>query len=134
MTIIYRVQDRDGRGPWRPGFSNKWVIHRPDHEDLLPSYLEMPHALDRRTPGYHVGVGCWELDQLRRWFIPDEFDTLLNHGFACVKFYAGVFLGSSETQCLFERRKPLAEHDGIVSLYGEEVYGPDPIARYVHLA
>lgn len=28
---IYRVQDADGRGPFKPGFSRKWVIDRDDH-------------------------------------------------------------------------------------------------------
>lgn len=134
MTAIYRVQDREGRGPWRPGFSEQWVIHRRDHDNLLPSYIEMPDALSHRYPGFHVGCGCWSLNQLRRWFIPEEYDFLLNAGFHCVRFLGAVFLGSSETQCLFERRKPLAQHDGIVSLYGEEVYGPNPIERFVRLA
>lgn len=123
IPIIYRVQDREGRGPWRPGFSDTWVIHRPDHENLRPSYLEMPTALNKRTPGYNVGCGCISLDDLRRWFIREEYAKLILAGYACVQFYGGAFLGESETQCLFERRKPLSEHDWLVSLYGEPIFG-----------
>lgn len=35
-TTIYRVQDAEGRGPWRPGFSKYWVCDRDDHDVLIP--------------------------------------------------------------------------------------------------
>ncbi len=135
MTIIYRVQDREGRGPWRPGFSQVWVEYTPEKEVLLPSYIEMPGAIDKRTAGYHVGIGCISLDQLRRWFTEREYRTLMDHGFRCVQFMGCALLGESETQCMFESRRPLAEHWGLVSLYGEEVSDvPRAPARYVRLA
>jgi hypothetical protein len=33
---VYRVQDVEGRGPWRPGFSRLWVRDRDDHDNLRP--------------------------------------------------------------------------------------------------
>lgn len=122
MTAIYRVQDREGRGPWRPGFSDKWVVYTPEKEVLLPVYIEMPGVMEKRTKGYHVGIGCYDLDQLRRWFTEQEYRTLMGYGYRCVKFYGKAILGSSETQMVFEGRQPLAEHNGLVALYGEEVY------------
>lgn len=134
MTLIYRVQDREGRGPWRPGFSEKWVDYSEDKEVLLPTYIEMPGAADRRTIGYHVGVGCIYPDQLRRWFTAREYATLLDYGYRCVTFMGKAFLGESETQCMFESRKPLAEHDGFFALYDEPNFDvPRPPARYVRL-
>lgn len=134
MTIIYRVQDREGRGPWRPGFSQKWVDYTEDKEVLLPSYIEMPGAMDKRTAGYHVGIGCICPDQLRRWFTVKEYITLMSYGFRCVTFMGKAFLGESETQCMFESWKLLAEHDGLFSLYGEEVFDVRRPERFVHLA
>ena len=37
---IYRVQDAQGRGPWKPGFSHRWVEDRPDHYNLPPWFVE----------------------------------------------------------------------------------------------
>lgn len=133
MTYIYRVQDRDGRGPWKPGFSQKWVSYRPDHEVLLPVYIEMPGALNKRHPGFHVGVGCISLDQLRRWFHKDEYRTLMGYGYHCVR-HVGAFLGESETQCVFERHRPLSDHDGLVSLYGEPVQDVQNQVRWLRFA
>lgn len=133
MTIIYRVQDREGRGPWRPGFSQKWADYTPDKEVLLPSYIEMPGAADKRHHGYHIGIGCISPDQLRRWFTKKEYETLMGYGYRCVTFIGKAFLGESENQCMFESRRPLAEHDGLFSLYGEPVIDVQKIKRYVRL-
>jgi len=38
--FVYRVQDKEGRGPWRPGFSQIWVETRLDHMFLPPWYVE----------------------------------------------------------------------------------------------
>ena len=35
-NLVYRIQDNEGRGPWKPGFSSQWVIEREDLENLLP--------------------------------------------------------------------------------------------------
>ena len=47
MPTVYRVQDADGRGPFKPGFSHQWVEERADHENLLPWFniLNNPQRL-----------------------------------------------------------------------------------------
>ena len=50
--VIFRVQDAEGRGPWKPGFSSQWMDEaRP--EWLPPIYDELnihPHHLGRLVP------------------------------------------------------------------------------------
>lgn len=117
---VFRVQDGEGRGPWRPGFSNKWVEDRDDLDSLKPWPLEMGDVLRGRIVGMHVGCGCRSLEQLRRWFTEAEYRKLCGFGYRAVKMDAGRILGESKIQCVFERAKPLRESAEPVELYPHE--------------
>lgn len=108
-VVVYRVQDRDGRGPFKPGFSQVWFEDRTDEEyaALAPWPLECISAIRKASFGKVGGFACETLDQLRRWFTPNEYKTLLQHGYRAVKLEADAVLARSETQCAFVRSRPL---------------------------
>lgn len=117
-AVVFRVQDRAGRGPWKPGFSSRWVEDREDHDNLAPWPYELGDApLRDHISGMAMGCGCLSLEQLRRWFTPSEYRTLQKHGYRAVKMTVGRVLASSEIQCVFERVKPLREDVEPVELY-----------------
>lgn len=116
-AIVYRVQDKDGRGPWKPGFSDRWVEDRDDHDNLPPFMYEFVNALDHAIIGMVFGCGCRTLVQLQRWFTPTEYATLKELGYECVKMEVGRILAESDIQCVFERNKPLRDDVEIVELY-----------------
>lgn len=118
-VTVFRVQDKHGRGPWKPGFSHRWVKDRPEAEyaALAPWPIEFGNVLRRSIAGMSVGCGCLTIEQLRRWFKPDEYATLLSFGYAAVKMEAEGLLASSDVQCVFERVKPLREDVELVDLY-----------------
>ena len=105
-TVVFRVQDRDGRGPWKPGFSQCWVEDREDHDNLLPWYAEMGPVHKLGIVGMHQGTACESLEQLRRWFTKSEYRTLRRYGYQSVQMEVGRILGKSETQLVFERSRP----------------------------
>jgi len=107
--LVYRVQDRHGRGPWKPGFSESWVEDRTDAEfDAIdPFPMNVLRAQVRRARGMHVGHACLSLDQLRLWFTPGEYRKLLGHGYRAVRIPVDTILVESPSQCLFARRKPM---------------------------
>lgn len=109
MALVYRVQDRDGRGPWKPGFSQRWVEDRTDEEyaALAPWPIEVMLELQASGRGRHIGYACESLEQLRRWFRPGEYKTLLRYGYRAVKLEVDEVMARSETQCAFARSKPL---------------------------
>lgn len=109
VPTVYRVQDNEGRGPWRPGFSNQWVEDRPESEfaALRPIMFEFPDLQQRLRPGFHVGVGCTSLDKLRRWITPSEWITLQRFGYRCYAIVPDRIVAESEIQCVFESSKPL---------------------------
>jgi len=118
---VYRVQDADGRGPFRPGLSCWWVQPRPDHQHLVPWMQEFgPEALHRvpQQFGKHFGCACRTLGQLRRWFSAGEYATLRKLGFEAVALEADRVLHESQIQLLFQRRKPLRAGVEPVHLYG----------------
>lgn len=117
MDVIYRVQDKEGRGPWRPGFSHKWVRPRPDHDNLPPWLFEFGRVDRQLLYGEHAGSGCMTLDQLRRWFTKKEYKTLLKYGYQAVSMEVNRILAQSEIQCVFGRAKPLNEDFTIMRLY-----------------
>ena len=111
-ATVYRVQDAKGRGPFRPGFSEKWVEERPDHDNLQPWLIEFPDVLKSirtRQQFSHCsyGCGCKSLDQLRRWFTRSEYSRLKEFGYSAVVLQVDRILAQSEVQCVFERELPL---------------------------
>lgn len=105
MTIIYRIQDRDGRGPWKPGFSGRWVEHRDDHQLLHPWYIEFPDL--KFEKGWRYGCGCETREQLQRWFTKNEYEKLLMLGYHSVMIDACEIVASSDIQCVFRKRDQL---------------------------
>jgi hypothetical protein len=117
MKTIYRIQDAEGRGPFRPGFSHKWCEPREDHDALFPWMIEFGPVHANRAPGYHVGCGCLLIDQLRRWFNKSEVKTLREFGYHAVRMEVDGLLASGESQCVFERAKPLAVDIEVIKVY-----------------
>lgn len=118
---VYRVQDIEGRGPWRPGFSRYWVRDRADHDNLQPWPVQFGHDLIKRSGwpfGKHYGCACRTLDQLRRWFAADEYATLQSYGYSAVQMEVDQVLAESDIQLVFVRSKPLRIGVEPVDLYG----------------
>ena len=85
-TRKLRIQDADGRGPWRPGFSHYWIDPNKDDSLCPPMMLEFPRwraKLDHAASRGLVHVGCYVdgVRGLHRWFTPDELSRLARLGF-----------------------------------------------------
>lgn len=118
-VVIYLIQDKLGRGPFRPGFSARWVVGRADLDNLKPYYEEMPNTsrllIDATILNF--GCGCRTIAQLRRWFIKKEYDALLKFGYQAVYMRAQQIIAESKTQCVFSRSKPLFKDVKVFNLY-----------------
>jgi hypothetical protein len=121
LVRVYRVQDAEGRGPFRPGFSKWWVEERADQENMHPWTWEFGLDAIPKAKGWHVGCACRTLGQLRRWFTSSEYVTLQRFGFHAVSMEANRVLHESEIQLLFQRAKPLRADVSHVDLYGQNV-------------
>lgn len=121
--VVFRVQDRDGRGPWKPGFSHKWVEDRDDHENLPPWYVDLGRPDMQAIAGMAMGSACRTLDQLRRWFTESEYRTLRRYGYRAVQMEVGRIIAESNVQCFVERVKPFRTGWKPVDLYPQNERG-----------
>ena len=117
QTTIFRIQDKDGRGPYKPGFSKNWcdedarcLIAAP----LVAPYMdEFPEVQDKIESvfemfGGHFGCGFRTRTQLHRGFTSDEIKKLLRYGYSIVEIMPDMVLAESINQLVFWCKKPLA--------------------------
>lgn len=114
---VYRIQDKNGRGPWKPGFSHLWVEDRPDHENLPPWFFEFGPVHLKAFTWEHLGSGCRTVEQLQRWFTESEYRKLLTWGYQAVKIEVGRVLAESDRQVFFARKVPLCCDLSVIDLY-----------------
>ncbi len=113
---VYRIQDKQGRGPFSPGFTMKWLEQ---DKSLPPYFVEFPDLdLNAETrPNDFVGCACLCLMQLRKWFTPSEYRTLTKLGFKVVRLEVDKILRRSENQCVFSRAKRFNKNAVVMQLY-----------------
>jgi hypothetical protein len=114
--VVFRVQAADGRGPWRPGWSQVWIDGEAPAGRLTETVMDlMPvHELLRLPPSMMYGSACRTLPALLEWFTPRECQRLMRLGFHPVRLNADVVLAESRWQILIGRYRPF--HDGATRL------------------
>jgi hypothetical protein len=110
MPKLYRVQDIEGRGPYRPGFSRFWSssdgpVVLPWWEELGISLTEAMHLVPQ---GMFGGCAFASLKQLNAWFTRDEREKLDGFGFVIVRFRPDKIVAETPTQVVFAQSYPLA--------------------------
>lgn len=109
--MILRIQDRFGRGPWKPGFSHKWVSQDTTAPMLPPIQVEFPDFLslvaDAHERGQHLGVAVRGVQGLRAWFMPDELEALRGFGYRVVRCDQCRIIAESPHQVIIAHSRPL---------------------------
>lgn len=109
--FVYRVQASDGRGPWRPGFSERWIDNDAPVGRLSETIMDlMPIRELRSLPDtMHYGCACRTLTGLRDWFTAIEIARLESLGFYPVRINVDQILAESPWQMLVGRVRPFAD-------------------------
>ena len=108
--IVYRVQDADGRGPWRPGLSRQWVDADAPAGRLVETIFDLiplDEIRDMRER-YYLGCACRTLADLGAWFTPIEKERLRALRFHPVMIQADAVIAESRFQILIGRLRPMA--------------------------
>jgi hypothetical protein len=110
-ATCYRVQDADGRGPWRPGFSRTWIDESAPVGRLRETIFDLvhPHLLRQFAATYHVGSACRTRDALWQWFTPIERARLEARGYHVVRLVGDVVIAESDWQMVIGRPRPFSE-------------------------
>lgn len=111
--MLLRMQDANGRGPWKPGFSNQWVdeARRFDlpalQEDFGIDFQPMVDAAFRR--GLHLGTAVRGFDRFNQWFTNNERVKLALFGYRIVDASECEVLGETNWQVVIGSARPLSE-------------------------
>ena len=99
MTKVYRVQNKDGKGPYRN--TKEWSTH--DHDS---SYKTPLPSKDFGSAWYHqekpVKFGFRTMAQLRGWFTKRELGSLEKLGFTICRLMVEKIVLESSKQVAFE--------------------------------
>lgn len=109
--IVFRVQDSQGRGPFKPGVPAKWA----DPEfapgmKALPTFMEEFgfDVFDRLgRPGEHFGSAVRRARSISDWFSKSEQIKLHDLGYRLTGLRNARVLAESQNQIVFARSKPL---------------------------
>jgi len=109
--LVCRIQDREGRGPYRPGFSHVWS-EREDGPD--PVFIAFPGIMAKARKivdekGGSVGCAFRTLEQAQNWFSPSEVLTLAKLGYSLCWVKPDEVLAENTDQTVIWTAKPLSE-------------------------
>lgn len=107
---VYRVQDDNGRGPYKPGRSHIWTDahHNQRNPSLFDDFSITPAELERCWhPNENGGCAFRTLDQLHSWFQLAERFRLEELGYSIVTMLADRIVLESDRQLIFARKRPL---------------------------
>lgn len=127
-TVVYRIQDKEGRGPYRPGFSHRWTDESVDESTRPAFYVEFGmDVLNKALVGQSCGCAFRSIAQLKQWFTGLEIHRLYSLGYAITKMEVDDVLAESEKQLVIARNKPL--HSGVkrLLLINTPEYIPPPV-------
>jgi len=112
VVHVYRVQDLDGRGPYKPGVSMKWSS---DCGPILPTIHQDfgPDIATAFMPGWHYGCAFRTLEQVRAWFSIPEVVRLADLGYHLVSMRAEPVRESAH-QLIIRRKLPLRRKVNVV--------------------
>lgn len=121
MSVVLRVQDREGRGPYRPGCSHIWAD---EHGTPLPTWMEEfgVSVLRHQRDGEAFGSGFKALKQCTRWFSKTECERLQLLGYSIVSLDMCRIIAESERQVVFARKMPFRMATTVIpwaALYGQ---------------
>lgn len=109
MEKLYRIQDKDGRGPFKPGVTHQWS----ETNYRLPSVmLDFPNLQEKLKP-YHkrgLNVGCAVRgNRLDEWFSKNEQVKLKMLGYQIVTIEDYEIVCESASQVIFASKKKLSQ-------------------------
>jgi hypothetical protein len=113
MPWVFRVQDKAGRGPFKPGMSQHWVEDNSDvvppppvHEAFGPDLFATLHNLIKVNGGA-CGCACLEKADFAKWFTPIERNNLNKLGYRLVTLKPDRIVATAPHQVVFWRKRPL---------------------------
>ena len=81
---VYRIQDSEGRGPFKPGTTKKWI----DDERTFFQKAQIQEQLWIKKiadPELNLAFVCTSIEQMKIWVSETEYERLIKLGYNAVK-------------------------------------------------
>lgn len=105
--ILYRWQDKEGRGPYRPGMSHYWADQE-NQSNNPPFFEEFGAGITKECrPGEAMGCAFRTVEQMRQWFTEEERQRMRLMGYEFGRMDVDRVIAESDRQVVFARRRPL---------------------------
>ena len=98
--FVYRIEDRDGRGPYSCGAKWEDERHNSDNGHPSPTRDGLYRYWHSKEPDINLKFGFTSTKQFRHWFSRNEQTKLLKFGYKLTKFKAEL-CDKSERQCVY---------------------------------
>ena len=109
--LVCRIQDAEGRGPYRPGFSHVWSERDFGPDPVFVAFPGIMAQAQRvvNEKGGAVGCAFRTLQQASNWFSPTEVLTLAKHGYSLCWVKPDEILAENSDQLVIWTQLPLAK-------------------------
>jgi len=81
---VYRIQDKEGRGPFKPGYTEKWLDADRTYFPKAP-IREQLWIKKIADPDLHLAFVCETVEQLKNWVSATEYARIKEDGYSAVK-------------------------------------------------
>ena len=109
--IVWRVQDKNGRGPYKPGLSSQWA-DGDSGRICMPWWIELGLPITaHQSLGNDMYSGCAfrSVEQARQWFSRGELRRLARLGYELVPIDADAIAYETPTQLVIQCERPLRQ-------------------------
>ena len=114
-TTVYRIQDSEGRGPFKPGMSIKWLD---ENRTFLPDaqISEQRWIKKIADPELHLAYVCTSIEQMKQWISKTEYARLVSLGYRFVKIEVDQ-IWQLDGQAIAGRKRQYRKQAEIIKLY-----------------
>lgn len=117
-TTVYRIQDKDGRGPFKPGYTDTWLDNDRTFFPKAP-IREQQWIQKIADPDFHIAFVCETIDQLKNWVSETEYARLKKDGYNAVKIAVDK-IWTLDGQAIAGRKKQYRKQAIPFTLYQSE--------------
>jgi hypothetical protein len=116
-TTVYRIQDAQGRGLFKPGMSEKWLDK--DRTFLPEAPVKELMRISRQAGSeFHLAFACLSLEDLRKWVSKTEYARLQKLCYYACSLEVEKF-HPLEYQVIAGRKRPYRKGAKLINLYPE---------------
>ena len=116
--LVYRWQDKDGRGPYKPGISSYWADDD-NQANNPPFFVEFGMDIIKQCgPRESMGCAFRTIEQMQQWFTEAERQRMRLMGYAFGSLLVDRVIAESKQQLVFVRTQPLRRHFTVMDSEG----------------